>query len=124
MKIVFDKIGLTAKPIEFDIQGVKLEGTLEKSGYHLIALDAKLSGSIELSCDRCGNAYDYSVDNGLRLSLSDQVIENKDDLDIIEFLDGVIDITYIIESEINALKSAYHYCDNCDNVDEDFEIEF
>jgi hypothetical protein len=36
MKIFFDKIGSTAKPIGLEVQGVKLEGTLQKSGYHLV----------------------------------------------------------------------------------------
>jgi hypothetical protein len=56
--------------------------------------------------------------------LSDQIVQNKDDLDIIEFLDGQIDISYILESEINALKSDYNYCGKCDNGEESFEMEF
>ncbi|MBA1420156.1 MAG: hypothetical protein FAF03_04650 [Epsilonproteobacteria bacterium] len=124
MTIVFDKVGSTAKPIELSSEGILLEGTLRKSGYHQVTLDAVLSGDLELDCDRCGDTYDYSVDSKLTLKLSDLVSEDKDDLDIIEFLDGKIDILYILESEINALKGTYHYCDKCDNNDEDFEIEY
>ena len=124
MKIVFDKIGSTAKPIELSSEGVKLEGTLKKSGYHQVTLDAHMSGSIELDCDRCGDTYNYDVDNKLQLRLSDIVSENKDDLDIIEFLDGEIDISYILQSEINTFKNAYNYCDKCANSDEDFEVEY
>ena len=124
MKIVFDKIGSTAKPIELSSEGVKLEGTLKKSGYHQVTLDAHLSGSIELDCDRCGDTYNYDVDNKLQLRLSDIVSEDKDDLDIIEFLDGEIDISYILQSEINTFKNAYNYCDKCANSDEDFEVEY
>ena len=124
MIIVFDKIGSTAKPIELSSEGVKLEGTLRKSGYHQVTLDAQLSGSIEMSCDRCGDTYDYDVDNKLQLKLSDLISEDKDDLDIIEFLDGKIDILYILQSEINTFKSTYHYCDKCNNDDEDFEVEY
>ena len=124
MKIVFDKVGSTAKPIDLEVRGVKLEGTLKKSGYHRVSLDAEMNGSLALDCDRCGQAFDYKVDTPLKLKLSDEVSEDKDDLDIIEFLDGVIDVTYILESEISAIEVAYHYCDNCDNVDEDFEVEY
>ncbi len=56
--------------------------------------------------------------------MSDLVSEDKVDLDIIEFLDGEIDLSYILESEITSIESSYHYCDKCDNSDEDFEIEF
>ena len=124
MKIVFDKIGSTAKPIELSSEGVKLEGTLKKSGYHQVTLDAHLSGSIELDCDRCGDTYNYDVDNKLQLKLSDIVSEDKDDLDIIEFLDGEIDVSYILQSEINTFKNAYNYCSKCVDSDEDFEVEY
>jgi len=124
LKIVFDKIGSTAKPFELEIQGMKMAGTLEKSGYHRVLLDAKVSGETELDCDRCGVTYNSPSEYVLKLTLSDMVSEDKDDLDIIEFLDGVIDLTYILESEINALKGSYHYCSKCDRSDEDFEREY
>jgi len=123
MKIVFDKVGSTAKPIELSSNGILLEGTLQKSGYHKVTLDALLSGNIELDCDRCGKTYLYNVDSKLQLKLSDLVSEDKDDLDIIEFLDGEIDILYILQSEITSIQSSYHYCNDCDNND-DFEMEF
>ena len=124
MQIVFDKIGSTAKPIELSSEGILLEGTLQKSGYHQVTLDAMLSGNLVLDCDRCGNTYDHKMDSKLRLKLSDLVSEDKDDLDIIEFLDGKIDVLHILQSEIASIQSSYNYCDNCDNDDEDFEVEY
>lgn len=124
MVIVFDKINSTAKPIELSSKGVKLDGTLQKSGYHQITLDATLNGCFNLDCDRCGDTYSYDMNSKLRLKLSDLVSEDKDDLDIIEFLDGKIDLLYILESEITSIESSYHYCEKCDNNDTDFEIEF
>ena len=124
MKIVFDKINSTAKPIELSSKGVTLDGTLQKSGYHQVTLDATLNGCLDLDCDRCGNTYNYDMGTKLRLKLSDLVSEDKVDLDIIEFLDGKIDLLYILESEITSIESSYHYCDKCENNDEDFEIEF
>jgi uncharacterized metal-binding protein YceD (DUF177 family) len=122
--IVFDKVGSTRKPVSLTKDGILLEGTLIKSGYHQVLLDAGLRGDLELDCDRCGETYVYRIDSKLTLKLSDVVAEDKDDLDIIEFLDGKIDILYILQSEINAIKGAYHYCDKCDDSDEGFEIEF
>jgi len=124
LKIVFDKVGSTAMPIELISEGISCVGTLKKSGYHQVILDAKMSGSMELSCDRCGKPYNYEIDNRLQLKLSDIISEDKDDLDIIEFLDGEIDMSYILQSEINTFKSTYNYCDNCDSSDEDFEVEY
>jgi len=124
MQIVFDKISSTAKPVEVSSKGITLDGTLQKSGYHEVTLDATLNGCFDLSCDRCGDTYSYNMDSKLKLKLSDLVSEDKDDLDIIEFLDGKIDLLYILESEITSIESSYHYCSNCDNSDEEFEIEF
>ena len=124
MKIVFDQIGSTATPIEFSSKDVLLSGTLQKSGYHQVTLDAQMSGTLELTCDRCGDTYESKIDNKLQLKLSDLVSEDKVDLDIIEFLDGEIDLSYILESEINAIKGSYHYCGKCDNSEENFEVEF
>jgi uncharacterized metal-binding protein YceD (DUF177 family) len=124
LKIIFEKVGSTAKPIKIESQGVTLAGTLQKSGYHRVTLDARMDGSMVLDCDRCGQNFDYIVETPLKLTLSDRISEDKDDLDIIEFLDGVIDVAYILESEINAIQGAYHYCSKCSNTDEDFEIEY
>ena len=124
MKIIFDKIGSTAKVFELEEEGISLVGTLQKSGYHQVTLDAQIDGDLLLMCDRCGCEYTSHIDNKLRLKLSDLVSEDKDDLDIIEFLDGEIDISYILQSEITSIESSYHYCDTCDNNDEDFEIEY
>ena len=124
MKIVFDKVGSTAKPIEVNLDGVLLQGTLQKSGYHQVTLDAILKGNLELVCDRCGSIYQYTMDSALKLKLSDLVSEDKDDLDIIEFLDGEIDILYILQSEISSIESSFHYCAQCDNNDEILEIEY
>ena len=124
MKIVFDKVGSTEKPFELESEGIVFKGTLQKSGYHRVALNAELKGNVALNCDRCGETIHRTMDNHLRLTLSDEVTQDKDDLDIIEFLNGVIDISYILESEINAVKSAYHYCEKCENSNEDFEVEY
>ena len=124
MTIFFDKINQTAKPIELSSQGILLDGTLQKSGYHRVTLDANISGNIELCCDRCGDMFEYIVDSKLTLKLSDLISEDKVDLDIIEFLDGKIDVLYILDSEITTLKSNYNYCTKCDNNEEAFEMEF
>jgi len=124
MKIVYDKIGQTKKPFELNVSGIKLEGTLAKSGYHRLRLEGNLSGQVELSCDRCGETYNNSMNYPLSLTLSDEVIETKDDLDIIEFIDGVIDLEFIVQSEIASVQNSYHYCKKCEDDDEEFEIEF
>jgi len=124
MKIVFDKIGSTKKPFELSVLDVSLEGTLVKSGYHRVRLEGELDGSVELSCDRCGDAYEYDMKSPLHLTLSDEVIETEDDLDIIEFINGVIDLEFIVQSEIASIENSFHCCKTCDEDESEFEQEF
>ena len=124
MKIVFDKIGQSVKPFDLTVSGVKLEGTLAKSGYHRLRLEGNLAGQVELTCDRCGDEYHYNMNSPLHLTLSDEVIETEDDLDIIEFIDGVIDLEFIVQSEIASVQNSYHNCKKCENDEEAFEQEF
>ena len=124
MKILFDKIGHTQKLFDHEIDGIVTSGSLVKSSYHRVLLQGDMRGRVELTCNSCGVAIGQDISIPLRLTISDQIIEDKDDLDIIEFLNGEIDISFIIESEINSLKSDYHYCTQCDSSDELFEMEF
>ena len=124
MKIVFDKIGQTSKPFELEVDSVSLKGTLTKRGYRRVKLEGKLEGSVELSCDRCGDTYSSDMNSPLALTPSDEVIETEDDLDIIEFLDGVIDLEFIVQSEIASVQNSYHNCEKCESDEEEFEREF
>ena len=124
MKILFDKVAHTIKPFSLNESGVVFNGDLEKSGYHRVRLTGDIKGDVELVCNRCGSGFSYLLDTPIKLTISDQIVEDKVDLDIIEFLDGDIDISFILNSEINTLKGEYHYCVKCDNDDEAFEMEF
>ncbi len=124
MKIIFDKVGHNEKPFDHEIDGVVASGTLIKSGYHRVLLQGRIDGTVDLLCSSCGAELYQEISTPLRLTISDQIIEDKDDLDIIEFLNGEIDISFIIESEINSIKSDYCYCTKCCDSDEPFEMEF
>ncbi|CAA6811241.1 MAG: Unknown protein [uncultured Sulfurovum sp.] len=124
MKIVFDKVAQSEKPFDLTVNGVRLEGSLAKSGYHRLALKGNLSGEVELACDRCGDGYHYDMKSPLHLTLSDEVIETEDDLDIIEFIDGIIDLEFIVQSEIASIENSYHCCSKCDGDESEFEQEF
>jgi len=124
MKILFDKVGHTIKPFSLKENGVIFNGELQKSGYHRLQLIGDIQGDVEVLCNRCGEAFTFALETPLKLTISDQIVEDKVDLDIIEFLDGDIDISFILNSEINTLKSEYHYCNNCNNIDDTFEMEF
>lgn len=123
MKIDFTKIGCNPKPFELSLDSVDLKCTLKSLRDDTVALNGKISGKIDTHCDRCGRDYCLNLDSDLKLTLSDRVLSDKADLDIIEFLNGVVDINYILESEINAIKSTYHYCSDCEDSNEELIIE-
>ena len=124
MKILFDKVGHTIKPFHLKENGISFVGELQKSGYHRLRLTGDIDGVVELTCNRCGDSFKNNFETPLKLTISDQIVEDKVDLDIIEFLDGDIDISFILSSEINTFKSEYHYCPKCSDSDEAFEMEF
>ncbi len=123
MKIPFGKIGATPRPFTLEHRGVGLAGQMHKKSLHCIDLSARLTGEILLECDRCGSPYLRHLDEMLKLGITDEVVQDKEDLDIIEFLDGVIDVAYIIESEINAWAGEYHLCPDCAQNDAPIDIE-
>ncbi len=124
VKIAFDKVGATPRRFVLEDSGRTLEGILSKKSIHRIELSAQLSGEISLDCDRCGKGYQQKLSESLKLHITDEISQDKEDLDIIEFLDGVIDIAYILESETNALIGDYHFCPVCTEQNEPIEIEY
>ncbi|SHO81555.1 hypothetical protein MNB_SV-15-1134 [hydrothermal vent metagenome] len=126
MKMPFDKINNFGKEFEYksDLMPISLNGKVTKIGYHRVSIEGNLKGSLEVDCARCGVEINRDIDENLKFTISDQFIETTDDLDIIEFIDGIIDIEYIVNSEINSLKSSYNYCPKCEDLDDDFEMEF
>ncbi len=112
------------KPFSLRDGDLRLDGELEKKDHHLVELRARMTGDIELLCDRCGNLYRQPINEELILNLVDEISQNKDDLDIIEFLDGVADISYIFESEKESFSHVYHFCTSCASDDKILEIEF
>ncbi len=124
MKIFFRKIGNTPLPVEYRSGSLYLKGIIRKNDRHTAKMESCITGEIVLSCDRCGKEFSENLDYMMNLYFSDVVLTNPDDLDAIECLDGVIDISEIIESEINSYKLMYHYCSECINNDTEVNIEY
>jgi hypothetical protein len=122
VEISFDKIGTSPKPFNLVLNDVTFSGKLSKVDFNTVKLDGEINGDLKVCCDRCGKDFVTTIGQPIGLDLSRKEIQNKDNLDIIEFLDGTIDLEYILQSEIDSIKSLYHYCQKCDGI-EDFEVE-
>lgn len=125
MKIEFKKAPQTPKELEVEFNSVKIEGTFCKISQSLVKIDAMLIGNTNIDCCRCGITENIELNEKLDFLLSDRVIKNdqSDDL-IIEIEDGFIDFDAIIQSEVEAIKSDYHFCEQCSDDNGDFEKEF
>ena len=114
MKIALIKVKSLEIPFEVKADSVSMSGFLKPKSRNLIQLEATIDGKLELSCDRCGEAVEEVLHEPLTLLVSDGAYEDiNNDFDIVECFDGFINIDEILESEINLIKSDYHYCSQC-----------
>jgi hypothetical protein len=124
VKIFFDKVSYSKKPFKLRVDNISLQGSLERKDYHKVKLEAILSGEIDLICYRCGKEFKKEVNTPLDLTLSNKLIATSDDLDIIEFADGIIDLEFILKSEISSIQNYYNLCETCKTQNVEFEQEF
>lgn len=117
MKITLRKI--TKTPLDFQVKSKEMifKGYLEYHTSKLILLKAELSGLLEKSCDICAQDFKMSVDEKIEFFLSDGIYNgsNNIDLDVVESLDGSVDIEELLASEVELIKSDYSSCNECQN---------
>ena len=83
-------------------------------------LKATLSGSLQKACDTCAEEFKMPIEEEVEFFISDGVYEDDNDtlLDVVESFDGIADIDELLSSEIELIKSDYHSCENCKNIDD------
>lgn len=113
MKVAFSKISSQSKSFSFKKNELVLECSIVRKNYKLALLTGFIRGTVSLRCDLSGEEFDYRVDQELVVYISDGIwdMQSQSDLmsfDVIEFFDGFIDIGYILDSEIESIKSDYH----------------
>ncbi len=115
MKITLRKVGKTPFEFERKLDSIELKGFLQHDKENLIALKAKLTGTVETQCADCGDEFDLEVDEDLEFYISDGVFidENNANIDVVETQNGELDVDELINSEIELIKSDYHCCEFC-----------
>lgn len=123
MHIPLKKIGRTPLNFELCNQNVTFKGILEYHGAKLILLEGELLGSVELSCSLCAEDFAYELDDEVSFFLSDGIYEQQNDeqLDVVEIMNGVVDLEEILHSEIEMIRSDYHVCDSCQESTHEYE---
>ena len=112
MQIEFRKIPYQDSSFSIQHKEVLFEGSFKRDGSRLVSVDSLLSGQIDLQCDRCGEEFISSIHEPLIFKVSDGNFSGED-MDIIECENSIIDFDEIAQSEIEAIRSDYHYCDTC-----------
>ena len=119
MKIEFKKILANGVNFETTLGNVRFLGEAVKTSKALVKCTGEITGSVIHQCDRCADDFTLIVKEGVEVFASDgfyQSVEGEELLNIIEFFDGSIDIDTILQSEIEAFKSDYHYCGQCEQL--------
>ena len=119
MTVEFKKIPATGIAFEVLLEGIKLVGNAKKTDRALICVDGKMSGKVIHQCDRCAEEFELLVDEGVEVFASDGIYDDKGSgelLNLVEFFDGSINFDTILQSELEALKSDYHYCGKCEQI--------
>ena len=112
MKIEFRKIPYQESPFSITHKKILFEGSFKRDSSRLVSVNSLLSGQISLQCDRCGEDFIENIYEPLVFKVSDGNFSGED-IDIIECENSIIDFDEIVISEIEAIKSDYHYCDTC-----------
>lgn len=94
------------------LTAIKLLANLEKTD-HMITLNGKVSGVLELTCSRCLKKFAHAINININERFTDKKIVDCDE-DIFFINDGYIDITQIIENNIILALPIKRLCkENC-----------
>jgi uncharacterized metal-binding protein YceD (DUF177 family) len=126
MVIEFRKAPAIESPFEFKSDDLIFKGTFIKKNSKLVDIKGLISGTTKVVCNRCAKEFSINIDQEVELKLSDGPFSDESDSDlddmIYETYDSKIDFNDILNSEIEAIRSDYHFCSECS--DEDYEEEF
>ncbi|WP_457745146.1 hypothetical protein [Sulfurimonas sp.] len=115
MKVMLRKV--TSTPLDFEVKfnEITFKGYLEYYKGKLILLKANIVGPLVTECDICADEFIMKLDENVEFFISDGIYEddNSISLDVVESLDGNIDIDELLNSEIELIKSDYHSCESC-----------
>jgi uncharacterized metal-binding protein YceD (DUF177 family) len=111
MKIAFRKIPPQKSAFEINYEGLLFKGDFKRESKFADVVGV-IVGELTMPCDRCGTDVKVTLDEEVHLKVCDGYYEGED-LDIIENHESYVDFDQIAQSEIEALKSEYHYCETC-----------
>ena len=124
MKIEFRKIPFQKKEFQTDFQNLTLKGVFFKETPNIAKIEAILNGEIEVECIKCASPFIKTINEELKLIITDRVFNGFDEIyDVIEINSNIIDFDDIITSEIESEKLDFeNICSKCKT--EEINLEF
>lgn len=109
MKIEFKKISKDPREFDLQVDGIHLVGSLNHKEGCLYEFRACLSGTLPLICDRTGEEHSQDIRQELFYLLCDGIHTSaENEIEVVEFFDGFVDIAFLLESEVESIKLEYH----------------
>jgi hypothetical protein len=112
MRIEFRKVGKDANFFELKDEKLTFSGSFRRVSNSIVRLDYKLNGELLHSCDACAEDFWLKICEESSLEVSNGRYDG-DDIDVVETFDGFINFDEIFQSEVESIKSDYHYCRDC-----------
>lgn len=119
MQIEFKKIPANGIHFETSLSEIRFFGEALKTSKTMVKCTGIMEGNLPLVCDRCAESFMLMVNESVEVFASEGLYEDQEGeelLNVIEFFDGSIDIDTMLQSEIEAFKSDYHYCGQCEQL--------
>jgi hypothetical protein len=98
---------------------LKADFTLQQKEKDTLFANLKIEGSIKSLCNSCSEDVILRVSEDIDFLISNGIFNGShSELDVIEAMDGEIDFDYILDSELELIRSeSYKKCDVCENRD-------
>jgi len=120
MKINLQKVSKSPFNFEKKVDNLTFKGFLKYEGDKLFLFEAKLQGTIDTTCDLCGEEYAMDVNEDLKFYISDGIFKDDEhsNIDVVEAFESELCLDDILTSEIELIKNDYHCCEDCEYSDD------
>jgi uncharacterized metal-binding protein YceD (DUF177 family) len=120
LKISLKKVSKIPFEFEIALENVVFKGFLQYHNDKLFLLEAKLSGTLDTQCSRCGDDLALVLDEDVKFFVCDGVYHTQneiEDIDVVEVFASTADMDELLVSETELIKSDYHLCGRCQGGD-------
>jgi len=124
MKIPFNRIAKgSVYPQKIENSRFSVEANFSfQSKHSMLLCHLHMVGKLKTNCNSCGDDIVEDIDEELDFLINNGIFNGFDDeFDVVETLDGLVNLEDILLSELELIASNYFHCDRCDG---EFEKEF